>query len=124
MDAMQMERYSCIDLTNEEEEETEMRTITATVSAYMNKWSSVDELMEREPASAIGSIFTGSTSDSTWIRIGSATVTVEIADDKEIKAGLIESLKDAKKKIQADAEKSITEIDAQIQSLLAIEYKG
>ena len=102
-----------------------MKTITGTVPAYMNKWSSIDELMEREPDSAIGSIYTGNTCDlSTWIRIGSACVTVEIADEKEIKAGLVESLKEAKKKIQADAEKNITEIDAQIQSLLAIEYRG
>lgn len=101
-----------------------MKTITATVSAYMNRWSSVDELMERKPKDAIGAIFIGDTTDSTWIRIGSASVTVEIADDKEIKAGLVDSLKATKKKIQADAEKSITEIDAQIQSLLAIEYKG
>ena len=101
-----------------------MRTITATVPAYMNKWSSIDELMEREPANAIGSIFTGNTSDSSiWVWIGTAGVTVEIADENEIKAGLVDSLKEAKKKIQADAEKSITEIDAQIQSLLAIEYK-
>ena len=101
-----------------------MKTITASVPAYMNKWSSIDELMERTPEDAISSIFTGHTSsDGTWIRIGSATVTVEIADDKEVKAGLVESLKEEKKKIQADAEKSITEIDAQIQSLLAIEYK-
>ena len=102
-----------------------MKTITATVPAYMNKWSSIDELMARDPTSAIGSIYTGNTCDlSTWIWIGSASVTVEIADEKEINSKLVESLKEAKKKIQADAEKSITEIDAQIQSLLAIEYKG
>ena len=102
-----------------------MKTITATVPAYMNKWSSIDELIARNPTSAIGSIYTGNTSDiSIWVRIGSAHVTVEIADENEIKAGLVESLKEEKKRIQTDAEKSITEIDAQIQSLLAIEYKG
>ena len=101
-----------------------MKTITATVPAYMHKCLPLDELMNIAPESAISRILIGGTHDESWIWIGSASVTVEIADEKEIKTELVESLKKAKKKIQAEAEKNITEIDAQIQSLLAIEYKG
>ena len=101
-----------------------MREITATVPAYMFKFASVDELMNENPQKAITLMVIGGVVSEDWVWIGSAIVTVEIADDDEIKAGLIESLKDAKKKIQASAEKSITEIDSKIQSLLAIEYKG
>lgn len=101
-----------------------MREITATVPAYMFKFASVDELMNENPQKAITLIAIGGVGSEDWVWIGSAIVTVEIADDDEIKAGLIESLKDAKKKIQASAEKSITEIDSKIQSLLAIEYKA
>ena len=100
-----------------------MRTITATVPAYMSKYNSIDSLENTYPETAISQLIFTNGEVNDWVWIGSASVTVEIADDKEIKAGLIESLKDEKKKIQADAEKSITEIDAQIQSLLAIEYK-
>ena len=100
-----------------------MKTITATVPAYMHKCLPLDELMNIAPESAISRIVIGGTHDESWLWIGSASVTVEIADEKEIKTELVESLKEAKKKIQADAEKNITDIDAQIQSLLAIEYK-
>ena len=100
-----------------------MKTITATVQAYMSKYNSVENLEQTTPESAISQLVISTSPFDDWIRVGSASVTVELADDKEIKAGLIESLKESKKKIQAEAEKNITEIDAQIQSLLAIEYK-
>ena len=100
-----------------------MKTITATVPAYMSEYNSIDRLEKTYPDSAISQLMLTNIEVKDWIWIGSASVTVEIAEDKEIKAGLVESLKNAKKKIQADAEKSITEIDAKIQSLLAIEYK-
>ena len=50
-------------------------------------------------------------------------VTADIDDNFSIDAAEIASLKEQKKKIQAEANKKIVEIEERIQSLLCIEYK-
>ena len=101
-----------------------MRTITATVPAYiMQQYNSIDQLLASEPQSAICQLMLTSNPIDGWVWIGHATVTLEIADDSEINAELVERLRAVQKQIQADAGKRVTEIESQIQSLLAIEQK-
>lgn len=100
-----------------------MRTITATVPAYISQYNSIDFLLACEPKSAICKLMLTKTPMEGWVWIGHATVTLEIADDTEINAELVETLRAVQKQIQADAGKRVTEIEQQIQSLLAIEQK-
>ena len=62
-------------------------------------------------------------SDHGWVKVGDASVTVTLLDYKDVVTGQIDMLNEAKKRVQAEAEKKLTEIEGQIQSLLAIEYK-
>lgn len=100
-----------------------MRTITDTVPAYISQYNSITCLLANEPKSAICQLILTKTPRDGWVWIGHATVTLEIADDTEINAELVETLRAVQKQIQADAGKRVTEIEQQIQSLLAIEQK-
>ena len=100
-----------------------MRKITATVPAYISQYNSIDCLLACEPKSAICQLILTMTPMDGLVWIGHATVTLEIADDTEINAELVETLRAVQKQIQADAGKRVTEIEQQIQSLLAIEQK-
>lgn len=60
---------------------------------------------------------------ATWTRVGKVELTIAFDDTDTIVANKVDKLRDKKRNVQAEAEKIITEIDAQIQSLLAIEYK-
>ena len=100
-----------------------MRKITATVPAYISQYNSIDRLLASEPEYAICQLMLTKASMDGWVWIGHATVTLEIADDTEINAELVETLRAVQKQIQADAGKRVTEIEQQIQSLLAIEKK-
>ena len=100
-----------------------MRTITATVPAYISQCNSIDFLLASDPQSAICQLMLTKTPIDGWVWIGHATVTLEIADDTEINAELVETLRAVQKQIQADVGKRVTEIEQQIQSLLAIEQQ-
>ena len=57
-----------------------------------------------------------------WLKVGTARITVEIADVDAFVDLQINALKEARQKVLADAQLKATEIDRQIQSLLAIEH--
>lgn len=56
-----------------------------------------------------------------YVYVGEQEVAVDIPDGFDIRSGLLENLEAEKKKAAAEYQKRVTEINAQIQSLLAIE---
>lgn len=56
-----------------------------------------------------------------WVKVMPHEFTVEIPDDFDIREGLVANLEREKQKVTADFHKRVTEINAEIQSLLAIE---
>jgi hypothetical protein len=59
--------------------------------------------------------------DPDWVLIGPHSFDVELPDDFDPRPAKIAALEEAKRKARADFAARITELDAQIQSLLAIE---
>ena len=55
-----------------------------------------------------------------WVKVGDAEITVTLRDKNEVTAGQVAVLREAKRRIQAEAEAQITQIDGRIQSLLAL----
>ena len=100
-----------------------MRQITATVQAYISQYNSVKSLMNTSQENAISQVMLTERTLDGWVLIGSATVTLNVADDDTINGRLVETLREVQTSIKADAQKRVTEIEQQIQSLLAIESK-
>jgi len=59
-----------------------------------------------------------------WVKVGEASITIEIIDEDAIRLGFVESLKEKKAKILANAQFEAMRIDEQIQNLLAITYEA
>ena len=55
-----------------------------------------------------------------WIRIGTAEITVEIVDESQMLRNTVSALRTEQRSVRAEAEKRATDIDRQIQQLLAI----
>ena len=62
-------------------------------------------------------------SEHGWVKVGEASVEVSLFSNKEIVNGQLSMLNEAKRRVQAEAEKKLNEIEGQIQSLLCIEYQ-
>lgn len=61
---------------------------------------------------------------SGWVRAGTARVEVTLIDKTEMVENKVESLKAQKTSILAEAQMKVTQIEEQIQKLLAITYEG
>jgi len=96
-----------------------MKTVTGTTVAWLYPWKSKESPEEFSNLSFVDCDMT----DQGYVKVGTATITVELIDNKEIVNGQLSMLNEAKRRVQAEAEKALTEIETQIQSLLAIEYK-
>lgn len=55
-----------------------------------------------------------------WTKIGTAQITLDLIDDEQMVANKVVSLNAEIRKIRANSENAITELQAKIQSLLAI----
>lgn len=96
-----------------------MKTETIKAAA----WFSDPDQRHRSGNLADDLAFTRTDQDMTgmgWVKVGLATITVDMFDLETITNAQINTLKEAKRRIQAEAEARITKIDGQIQSLLAL----
>lgn len=102
-----------------------MRTVKGTIGAYITEYSvlSVGDIGKAKDKELIDTLaYTDfDSAPQGWTKVGSAHVEVTLFDDKEISKSQIATLREMKKTVQAEAQKKITEIEHQIQSLLAIE---
>ena len=99
---------------------------TATLNAYISPYSRVtpDQLATPEGvgqmifSDAIGEYLAG----QGYTQVGTAVIEVEVFEHKEIVANKVGALREEIKATRAKAAAKVTEIEGQIQSLLAIEY--
>ena len=107
-----------------------MKTITATVPAWISTHTdSLKSLSEATPERAVSGLifwephYAEGTSPDTWTKVGTAEITVTFGDHEKIIGTQIAMLQAAKRKVQADCEVALNQLEGQIQSLLAIESK-
>lgn len=61
--------------------------------------------------------------DEGYTKVGTATIELEIFDDKTVLANAVEALKAEKSKVLAEAQAKATRLDEKIQNLLAITHE-
>lgn len=96
-------------------------TITAHVHAKQDEEYDVDKM---EFVSCVKyAIFPYSMTDVSpeYVCLGAQEFTVDIPDDFDVRQGIVANLEEEKRKATAAYQKRLTELNAQIQSLLAIE---
>ena len=97
-----------------------MKTVTGTTGAWLSSLS-----MDENPENLTSLSFAAhDMTECGWTKVGTAEITVELFDDKEILSNQLSMLDEAEKRVKADAQAKLTEIEGQRQRLLAIEYKG
>lgn len=99
------------------------KMITAVTPAMFYGHHTPDSLMNNPPAKTMEMMILGDRDVDGWVKMGSATVVIEFDDEDQVVLNMIESLKAKKRNVQASAEREINEIELEIQSLQAIEYK-
>ena len=99
-----------------------MKTITGNISAYLSAYSvEVKDSPDNFKNLSFSSV------DMTphgWVKVGDAEVSVSLFDSGEITRSQVAVLQEAKRRVQAESQAKINQIEGQIQSLLAIEYKS
>ena len=101
------------------------KTIQGTVCAYLSEHApSVDTLMGMDAGPALGRLifYPADAKVDGWTPVGTAYITVEFNDDKEVLNAQVDSLKQQQKKVQAEAEVKVNELQSRINSLLCLEY--
>jgi hypothetical protein len=97
--------------------------ITIEAKAFLTNASSVTpQQLQTEEGVRHLSFFQSDMSAYGFSYIGPATVTVDIPDPRGLVEQKIQSLREEAGKVRADATARCTEIESQIQNLLAIEY--
>jgi len=99
------------------------RKITGTLYVSLSEYSDPDQLKNPDEAMALKALtFTSYdiTSSSGYCKAGTATVTVELDDEKELVENKAASLRAEITKVRADAENAITNLTVKLNSLLAL----
>ena len=100
------------------------KEIRATVPAWFASSFSGPDDLQRKPDEAVTSV-TFCTSDMTqcgWSRAGEAEIILRPLGEQQLLESKVESLRAQKTKVPAEAQAEATEIEGQIQQLLAISY--
>ena len=96
-----------------------MKTITGTAGAWL---SSV--FIDSDPEEFSNLHITDSDmTECGWVRVGTASVTVDLLSDADKLTNQLALLNEAERRVKADAQSKLNEIEGQRQRLLAIEYK-
>lgn len=100
---------------------------TATLKALLGPHSYITPDKLATPEAVPAMLFVSEGGDRYFIEqgythIGTATIEVNVFDQKEIVANKVDALREEIKATRAKATAKCTEIEGQIQSLLAIEY--
>ena len=96
-----------------------MKTITGTIGAWLSSHN-----LNADPNDFENLFF--AVSDMTnigWIKVGNASVTVELMSDADQLTNQLAMLEEAERRVKADAQAKLNEIEGQRQRLLAIEHK-
>lgn len=100
------------------------RTITGEITAWLTDSGNPD-VLRGKPEDALN-VMAFSIYDSMeqhgWTRVGKATITVDVVDEKQLVENKVASLRTMKATVMAEATATATEIERKIQNLLAISY--
>lgn len=101
-----------------------MKTITSQATAYLVPYSSVrvEDIGSLEDASKLAFISNDYHPEG-WIKVGKATITVEIPETNEIVEAKVASLKEQLQQVRAESQLKINEIEDQIAKLSALTYE-
>jgi len=101
-----------------------MKTITATISAWLPEFSDAD-VLRRSAERAASSVFYTSTdmSNSGWTRIGEADITIRLVGDDELVQGQIAALEKQRTAVLAEAQEKCNYINDRISKLQALNYE-
>lgn len=100
-----------------------MKTITATVGAWLTEWRGPDDLAHGAERAVTALAY--SEQDMTrqgWTRAGEATITVEIVAEQELVDNKVAALREELKTERVKADMKLADIELKIQKLLAITY--
>ena len=96
-----------------------MKTITGTAGAWLSS-----TFIDRDPEEFSNLHITDSDmTECGWVRVGTASVTVDLLSDADKLTNHLALLNEAERRVKADAQSKLNEIEGQRQRLLAIEYK-
>lgn len=96
-----------------------MRTITGTTVAWLPSYNT-----HADPSDVDNLLFASSDMTSCgWVKVGTASVTVELLSDTDLMTEQLAMLDEAERRVKAEAQAKLNEIEGQRQRLLAIEYK-
>jgi hypothetical protein len=101
-----------------------MKTITGKTKAWLSESGSPDALLGDNHGAAVSSLSFCSWDMKSvgWTYVGEATITVDIPDHDTLIGNKVESLRAEKQQILAEAQAKATQLEGQIQKLLAITY--
>lgn len=102
------------------------RIITGTIGVWLGKHSGIGpyELVNADDAKLVRAItYSAHNIAPEWTRIGEAQVTITLAPNDQIINDKVESLRAEQTRVQAEATKRATQIEREIQSLLAITHE-
>lgn len=97
------------------------RTFSFTTKAYLTSYHTPDEITPESAACALSFYNFSSTPDG-YTLVGEADITVRVVDAQKIIANKVEALKTEKARVLAEAQMKATDIEANIQKLLAISF--
>lgn len=100
-----------------------MKTITGRTTAWLPGYAGPDDLAGK-PDEAINTLgfSVSDMSSAGWSKVGPATITVKIPNEKELVENKVESLRQEIAKTRADAQNTVTGLETKIQKLLALEF--
>lgn len=98
------------------------RLITGKTTAWLSSFQGPQDLISNDPDKLIARLYFASHDMSTsgWSKVGVATVTLEIPDEKTLIDNKAESIKAEIKKVKAAAQNAITQLTEKLNQLLAI----
>ena len=103
-----------------------MKTITGTLDAYLlGDIYGMEALNNPDSNRALCccSFFNYKPSGRAYVKVGTATITLTLIDEKEMIADAIESMRRERDNVRAEAEMKCRQIEEKIANLLAITYQ-
>ena len=99
------------------------RVIKGTISAWLTQYNSLSTL-DYEPENLLSCVafHQFDMKDQGWTYVGKAEITLTLVDHDQVIANKVDSLRAEQTAIRADAQKKITELNGEIQNLLAIAF--
>lgn len=102
-----------------------MATVSTTITAWLTNhgMASPGEILKGKGIEYLG-FSKNDMRHAGWTKVGEATITVELNDEREMVSNKIDSLREEAKAVRAEATAKVTRIESQINDLLAISFDG